>query len=151
MQDLPKPEQLLAEVARFLRDEAGPALAGAGHAALAYQARVAANMAEIAARQAQLAAPAEAAEHQRLLALLGGLGGLAPSAAVAAAAADASTDQLSDLNRRLAEAIADGSLSAQAPGLVEHLWQSTLDKLAVDQPGYDGLRSHGAMAPGEDG
>ena len=140
MQDMPKPDQLLAEVARFLRDEAGPALVGAGHAALAYQARVAANMVEIAARQALLAAPAEAAERLRLLALLGGL----------AAAADAGADQLAGLNRRLAEAIADGSLPVQAPGLVEHLWQSTLDKLAVDQPGYDGLRSHSANAPAED-
>lgn len=70
MHDLPSPEQLLAAVARFLRDEAGPALAGAGEAALAYQARVAANMLDTVARQAELAPAAEATERTRLLSLL---------------------------------------------------------------------------------
>ena len=30
------------------------------------------------------------------------------------------------------------------PGLAEHLWQTTLDKLAVDQPGYDSYRRESA-------
>jgi hypothetical protein len=124
MYDTPTPEELLAAVARFLRDDAGPALgsaAQADHSALAYQARVAANMLDMVRRQGQLAPLAEAAERSRLQALLGD-------------AADG-TD-LPALNRRLTERIADGTLDLNTPGLSEHLWRCTLDKLAVDQPAY---------------
>jgi len=43
---------------------------------------------------------------------------------------------LLDLNRALAEKIAKGEADLQTPGLAEHLWQTTMDKLAVDQPNY---------------
>jgi ATP-dependent exoDNAse (exonuclease V) alpha subunit len=125
MQDLPTPEQLLAAVSRFLRDEAGPALTAAGQEALAYQSRVAANMLDTARRQGQLAPAAEAAEAARLRKLLG------------------ETDERADLasiNRRLAEALAQGRLDPTQPALAEHLWRTTLDKLAVDQPGYETYR-----------
>ena len=121
MHDLPRPDQLLAAVAGFLRQEAGPALGRAGESALAYQARVAANMLDIVARQLTLAPAAEAAERARLQALLG-----APQ-----------TDDLAALNQRLAEALAAGTLDpATQPALADHLWRTTLDKLAVDQPRY---------------
>jgi hypothetical protein len=131
MQDLPTPEQLLAAVARFLRDDAGPALARHGENALAYQARVAANMVDTVARQTVLAPAADAAERQRLLALLG-LPADHPDAA-----------DLAALNNRLASGLADGSIAtASHPGLADHLWASTLAKLAVDQPGYDTFLRH---------
>ena len=130
MYDAPSPGQLLAAVARFLRDEAGPALAAGGDGALAYHARVAANMLDIAQRQARLAPAAEAAERQRLQALLAGL---PPSDAEG-------SDRLAALNHRLARAIAQGELGPDHPGLAEHLWRSTLDKLAVDQPAYASVR-----------
>ena len=41
-----------------------------------------------------------------------------------------------DLNRALADRIAKGELDLQTPGFAEHLWQTTMDKLAVDQPNY---------------
>lgn len=132
MHDRPSPEQLLQAVARYLRDEAGPALARGGDAALAYQARVAANMLDIAGRQLARGPADEAAEQARLQALLGQVGSLA------------------ELNRQLAEAIASGGLAADHPGLAEHLWQTTLAKLAVDQPGYDSYRRLTAPAPDED-
>ncbi len=128
MHDLPSPEQLLAAVARFLRDEAGPALAGAGEGALAYQARVAANMLDTVARQAELAPAAEAAERARLLRLLNRL---------ALAERPAANVDLVGLNRCLAEAIASGALAMDQPDLLDHLWRTTLAKLAVDQPAYD--------------
>lgn len=137
MQDLPTPEQLLAAVARFLRDDAGPALARHGENALAYQARVAANMVDTVARQTVLAPAADAAERQRLLALLG-LPADHPDAA-----------DLAALNRRLASGLADGSIAtASHPGLADHLWASTLAKLAVDQPGYDTFLRHLPAPPG---
>ena len=134
MQDSPSPEQLLAAVARFLRDEAVPVLAGAGQGALAYQARVAANMLDTVRRQGLLAPAAEAAELARLQALLGD--GLA----------DASAGSLPALNQHLADSIAAGTLTLDTPGLAEHLWHTTLAKLAVDQPGYDTYRRLTAAA-----
>ena len=44
--------------------------------------------------------------------------------------------RLVDLNRALADRIANGEVDLQTPGLAEHLWQTTMDKLAVDQPNY---------------
>ncbi len=43
---------------------------------------------------------------------------------------------VTDLNRALAERIAKGEVDLATPGLAEHLWQTTMDKLAVDQPNY---------------
>jgi len=118
MNDAPTPAQLLAAVAAFLRDEALPALQGA----TAYQARVAANMLDIARRQLELAPALEAAELDRLRSLLGTDGDLAA------------------LNRLLCERIAAGTVTLATPGLADHLWRTTLAKLAVDQPGYDTFR-----------
>lgn len=120
MQDLPRPDQLLAAVAGFLRQEAGPALGRGGEAALAYHAKVAANMLDIVARQLSLAPAAEADELARLRTLFA-----APEADLAA------------LNQRLADALAEGIRDPQAePALADHLWRTTLAKLAVDQPRY---------------
>jgi Domain of unknown function (DUF6285) len=43
---------------------------------------------------------------------------------------------LVELNRALSEMIATGEVDLQTPGLADHLWQTTMDKLAVDQPNY---------------
>ena len=43
---------------------------------------------------------------------------------------------LMELNRALSEKIASGEVDLTTPGLTEHLWQTTMDKLAVDQPNY---------------
>lgn len=132
MHDLPTPEQLLAAVARFLRDEAGPALGRHGEQALAYQARVAANMVDTVARQTALGPAADAVERRRLQVLLG-LPADHPDAA-----------DLAALNRHLAARLADGALDSSHPGLADHLWATTLAKLAVDQPGYDTYQRHAA-------
>lgn len=118
MHQRPDTEDLLAAVALFLREQAIPQLPG--HAA--YHARVAANMVDIVRRQLQLAPAADAAELQRLRALLQCDGSLA------------------ELNALLCERIADGRIDLQTPGLAPHLWRTTLDKLAVDQPAYESYR-----------
>ena len=132
MHDSPSPAQLLQAVARYLRDEAGPALARGGDAALAYQARVAANMLDMAGRQLARAPADEAAERARLQALLGQGG------------------TLTALNQGLADGITNGRFAPDHPGLAEHLWLTTLAKLAVDQPGYDTYRRLTAPAPDKD-
>lgn len=128
MQDAPHPDQLLEAVVRFLREDALPALGRHGESALAYQARVAANMLEIARRELLQAPAGDVAELARLRALVGEPGEAADLAA---------------LNRRLAERIASGQVSTDTPGLAEHLWASTLAKLAVDQPTYETFRRLG--------
>ena len=132
MYDTPTPDELLAAVARFLRDDAGPALGRSGaqpdNSALAYQARVAANMLDMVCRQNLLAPLAEAAERARLLTLLGATG--------RPGEIDLASADLATLNQRLTDRIADGSLTLATPGLASHLWRSTQDKLAVDQPRY---------------
>ena len=153
MYDTPTAEELLAAVARFLRDEAGPALGRSGaqpdHSALAYQARVAANMLDMVRRQGLLGPLAEAAERARLLTLLDATGATAatnttnttstpdtPSTPDKPGEIDLATADLATLNQCLTDRIADGSLGLATPGLATHLWRSTQDKLAVDQPGY---------------
>ena len=37
--------------------------------------------------------------------------------------------------------IAAGELTLETPGLADHLWRTTLAKLAVDQPTYWGYRA----------
>ena len=92
-----------------------------GQDALAYNARVAANMLDIVGRQLRLAPTADADEGARLRSLLDD---------------PASADDLARLNQRLAERIALGEGGSENPALVEHLWRATLANLAVDQPGY---------------
>ncbi len=118
MHQRPDVQDLLAAVALFLREQAIPQLPP--HAA--YQARVAVNMVDIVRRQLQLAPSAETAELQRLRELLG------------------SDGSLTELNALLCQRIAEGRIGLDSPGLAAHLWQTTLDKLAVDQPGYASYR-----------
>jgi hypothetical protein len=115
MQDVPAPDDLLEAVAAFLRGQAAPQLPGQA----AFHARVAANALDIVRRQLALAPVAEADELRRLRTLLQAEGGLA------------------ELNALLCQRIGDGTIGFDTPGLLPHLWRTTLDKLAVDQPGYD--------------
>ncbi|MBI5256899.1 MAG: hypothetical protein HY855_10400 [Burkholderiales bacterium] len=125
MHDAPTPAQIVEAVSGYLRDAALPALSqGERDARVAFHARVAANLLDIAQRElAEDPAVAEA-EIEGLRRLLG---------------SDASHD-LAAMNRLLCERIADGTLGLHTPGLAEHLWQVTLAKLAVDQPGYSTYR-----------
>ena len=114
MQDEPKPGELTRAVADFLRNEIAPLISG-HHA---FKLRVAINALDLVTRQLTLEQGGEAAESARLAALLGMQGSLL------------------DLNRSLAERIAAGEFDLNTPGLADHLWQTTMDKLAVDQPSY---------------
>ncbi|MCY1393988.1 hypothetical protein D9M71_88980 [compost metagenome] len=127
MQDLPKATELLQAVAEFLRQQAMPALSGQ----TAFHARVAANVLDIVRRELELAPRQEAEERQRLGELLG---------------EDA---DLETLNRRLCQRIDAGELDLDSPGLFEHLWLTTLAKVAIDQPNYVTYRRLVADQKGE--
>ena len=114
MQDEPTPTELLKAVADFLRNEITPAIKGHN----AFKLRVGINALDLVTRQLTLADDGDAAEHARLKQLLGADGSLL------------------ELNRALSDRIAKGEVDLQTRGLSEHLWQTTMDKLAVDQPNY---------------
>jgi hypothetical protein len=119
MQDEPKPDEILAAVARFLREVAAPATSG--H--VSFNLRVAANAIEMSRRQLDLDPPAAGAEAARLSGILGTQGDLAA------------------LNAELCRRIELGEADLSTPGLADHLWATTLAKLAVDQPTYWGYRA----------
>jgi Domain of unknown function (DUF6285) len=114
MQDEPTPIELTKAVADFLRDEIAPMISGHN----AYKLRVAINMLDLVTRQLTLEGGTDQEEAVRLRALLGIDGSLI------------------ELNRALADRIASGEVDPTTPGLADHLWQTTLAKLAVDQPNY---------------
>ena len=114
MQDEPTPIELTKAVSDFLRNDITPMISG--HSA--FKLRVAINILDLVTRQLTLAEGSDAAEAERLAKLLGIAG------------------SLMERNRALAEKIASGNVDLSTPGLSEHLWQTTLAKLAVDQPNY---------------
>ncbi len=114
MQDEPTPIELTKAVADFLRNDITPLISG--HQA--FKLRVAVNILDLVTRQLTQEEGSDAQEVERLRALLGMDGSVA------------------DLNRALAERIAKGEVDLATPGLAEHLWATTMDKLAVDQPNY---------------
>lgn len=118
MQDQPTPVELINAVAEFLRNDVAPQLSG--HSA--FKLRVGLNALDLVARQLTLEAAGDAAELERLSKLLGASG------------------SLEDLNRLLSARIARGEVGFQTPGLSEHVWQTTMDKLAIDQPNYASYR-----------
>ena len=118
MQDEPTPEELIKAVAEFLRAEIAPQISG--HAA--FKLRVSLNALDLVTRQLVLEQGSDAAEAARLTKLLGEEG------------------KLGDLNRTLADRIAKGEIDLKTPGLADHLWRTTMDKLAVDQPNYASYR-----------
>jgi hypothetical protein len=118
MQDEPTPTELIKAVADFLRNDIAPAISGHN----AFKLRVSINALDLVTRQLALEQGSDAAEAARLVQLLGTQG------------------SLGELNRALAERIATGEVGLQTPGLAEHLWQTTMAKLAVDQPNYGSYR-----------
>ena len=114
MQDEPTPEELIKAVADFLRRDIAPIISGHN----AFKLRVSINALDLVTRQLALQQGGDAAEAARLTKLLDMRG------------------TLGELNRALAKRIANGEADLRTPGLADHLWQTTMDKLAVDQPNY---------------
>jgi Domain of unknown function (DUF6285) len=124
MQDQPFPHEIMRAVAKFLKTEVAPATTG--HTS--FQARVCANALEIAARDIENAPKDDPAELARLRAILGMEG------------------DLISLNETLSQRIANREIDLDTPGLKEHLWLTTLAKLAVDQPTYAAYRAEAHRA-----
>jgi hypothetical protein len=114
MQDKPDVVDLLAAVTSFLRDEVAPALGGR----LGLQARIAANCLGIVRRELLHATADEAAEGARLEKLVGASG------------------SLPELNEELCRRISQRLLGLDDEPLIDHLWQTTICKIRIDQPEY---------------
>ena len=119
MQDQPTPAEVIGAVAAFLKTVVAAETTGA----TSFQARVAANALEMMKRELETAPAEDAAELERLRTLLGQDGALL------------------DLNVELSRRIEAGEIDLATPGLKDHLWATTLAKLAVDQPTYGGYRA----------
>jgi hypothetical protein len=118
MMDQPSALELVTAVREFIEKHALPQLQG--HTA--FHARVAANALAIVARELEQGSQANAEELQRLKQLLGAEGTLA------------------ELNRELCRRVRDDSVALDDPKLATHLTQTTLAKVAIDQPNYSGFQ-----------
>ena len=117
MMDQPSALELVTAVREFIEKHAIPQLQG--HTA--FHARVAANALAIVARELEQGGSANAREHERLKQLLGTDG------------------TLDELNRELCRRLRENALSFDRPDLADHLTQTTLAKVAIDQPTYSGF------------
>ena len=115
MRTIPGPDELLEVVAEFLRTTDSDHPRGDA----AFHARVAANAIEIVRRELAQGAAADRAAADRIRHLLGPSGG-----------------GIIELESRLSAEIRTGRLDARSPGLLEHLWKTTLAEMSIDQPGY---------------
>ena len=128
MIDNPNGAEMLGAVARYLRETLLPKLPPDA----VFHTRVAANAVDLVRRQLELGEQLHTEELARLHALLG-----------------SSEGTLEDLNRRLSEGIASGALGERTPGLMEHLWATTMAKMAVDQPAYASYRRELELRQGD--
>lgn len=117
--EMPGISELLASVTSFLRDEVMDQSEGRTR----FLARVAANSLDIVLRDAELGAAARAAEHGRLVELLDANGSLA------------------ELRWQLVEKIRSGHCDLEDVLLKQHLRQTVVNQLAIDQPSYSGLQA----------
>ena len=118
MLDQPHGADILDAVSRLLRDTLMPRLPPD----TVFQARVAANALDLVSREIRFGETVEREALQRLQALLN------------------SDGSLQELESELSLRIRNGQLDMQSPALAEHLWQTTLAKMKIDQPNYASYR-----------
>ena len=113
MQDEPTPEELTKAVADFLRNDIAPVISGHN----AFKLRVAINALDLVTRQLRLEQGSDASE--------------------LAGCRNCSASRARLPNSTVCSPIASPwARSICRRGAAEHLWQTTMDKLAVDQPNY---------------
>lgn len=115
MHDQPDPCEILEVAVAFLRDELLPVAAPEQ----SFKLRVLANALELVKRQLEAGDHAASEAQARLESLLG-------------KGAD---------NTALAQRIEQGAIALDDPALIDHLWATTLAKIAVDQPRYASFRA----------
>ena len=115
--DTPRVDELLISVRDFLREDMRAATQGRDN----FMALVASNSLDIVLREMRLSPQALLAETDRLGELLGCEG------------------EVMALRWKLTQALRDGDLSLDHPGLAAHLRTTVINQLAIDQPRYSAL------------
>jgi hypothetical protein len=129
MQDRPNKLVLLTAIARFLNEEARPALSDPR---LSFRALIAANLASVVASELMTDEDHIAGELVRLRAIFGDTKGELPPRPH-----DRHTE-LAALNLRLAKLLRSGSpTEAELTQIRAHVMQTLRDKLSVDNPRFD--------------
>jgi len=118
MHDEPTSQELVAAVRDFIQNVAMKQLEGRAN----FHARVAANALSIVQRELELGPEGNDNERERLKTLLNQDG------------------TLFQLNRELCARIRAGAIGLDTPGLTDHLWKTTLSKVAIDQPKYSAYK-----------
>jgi aminoglycoside phosphotransferase (APT) family kinase protein len=114
--DLPALDELVQGVRDLLHGE----LLAATEGRLQFMARVSGNALDIVLRELAVGEEHRRRERERLAALLG------------------RDDALDALRWLLVDALRDGSMALDAPGLAEHLRATVVNQVAIDQPRYSG-------------
>jgi aminoglycoside phosphotransferase (APT) family kinase protein len=123
--DVPRADELLSSVRDFLRNDVMAATRGR----INFLARVASNAADIVVRELEIGPAHRACEHQGLKTILGQSG------------------DLETLRWQLVRGLRDGSIPLDLPGLGDHLRQTVVTQIAIDQPRYSGYLT--AIGAGE--
>lgn len=106
-----------------------------------YQTRIAVHVLGIVRRELSSGASLAQAQREGLLALL--------NAAGDGGVGEAGQGQsLEALNERLCLLLRSGAIGLETPGLLDHLWRTTLAKVAIDQPSYSTYRRVSSLKPG---
>ncbi len=121
MHNQPSVSELIEAVKHFIDQTAAPSLTG--HAA--FHARVASNVLATVLRDLDARSENDLAEQARLADLL---------------KPDPGTS-LDALNATLCEQIRDRTIDLASAQLIDHLRQTTIAQVRVDQPGYSGLKA----------
>jgi aminoglycoside phosphotransferase (APT) family kinase protein len=117
--DMPRTDELLTSVRDFLRDEVMAATRGR----TSFLSRVASNSLDIALRELDLGAAHRAREQRGLERVLARAG------------------DLETLRWSLVDGLRDGSIPLSSAGLADHLRQTVVDQVAIDQPRYSGYQT----------
>lgn len=115
--DMPRTEEILEAVREFLREDVSAETSGRTR----FIARVAANALDIVSRELALGPAQAAAEQRRLERLLGARG------------------TLDELRARLCGRLRAGEFALDDTALTEHLRETAVARLAIDQPKYSGF------------
>ena len=116
--DMPRVDELLVSVRDFLHNDVMAATEGRNN----FLARVAGNSLDIVLRDLELGDEGRVLEHRRLSDLLG-------------------EGDLNALRWQLVHGLRDGSLTLDTPGLADHLRQTVVNQVAIDQPKYSGFKT----------
>jgi len=116
--DIPRTDELLVSVRDFLRNDVMDETTGRAN----FLSRVAANSLDIVLRELTLGPIHQALELDRLQVLL------------------QSDEGLDALKRRLVTGLRDGQISLDNEALQNHLRQTVVNQIAIDQPRYSGLK-----------